>query len=91
VDNVIMKGGDISMRNFLAVSVVWDKEAEVWVAESDDVPGLVTEAATMEELSRKLDVMIPEMLEANGSYYNFAVQNAIPYKMLSEHIAGRNA
>ena len=28
-----------------------DDEAKVWVATSDDVPGLATEAETMQELS----------------------------------------
>lgn len=44
----------------------WDSEAAVWVATSDDVPGLATEAATIEELSAKLRGLIPELLEANG-------------------------
>lgn len=43
----------------------WDPEAEVWVATSDDVPGLATEAATVELLTEKLRILIPELLEAN--------------------------
>lgn len=50
----------------LFVRAEWDEEAEVWVATSDDVPGLATEADTMEGLVAKLRVMIPELLEANG-------------------------
>jgi hypothetical protein len=30
----------------LSVSASWDPYAAVWVAESDDVPGLVTESGT---------------------------------------------
>jgi hypothetical protein len=45
---------------------VWDDEAGVWVAESEDVPGLVTEAPTIERLVAKLQVMIPELLELNA-------------------------
>ncbi|WP_319577410.1 DUF1902 domain-containing protein [uncultured Desulfobacter sp.] len=44
----------------------WDEEADVWVASSEDVPGLATESATLEGLIEKLKVMIPELLEANG-------------------------
>ncbi|MCI0400991.1 MAG: DUF1902 domain-containing protein [Gammaproteobacteria bacterium] len=44
----------------------WDEEAKVWVATSEDVPGLVTEAKTCELLIKKLKVLVPEMLEANG-------------------------
>jgi predicted RNase H-like HicB family nuclease len=43
----------------------WDAEGEVWVATSDDVPGLATEAPTLEALAEKLRTMIPELLEAN--------------------------
>jgi len=44
----------------------WDPEANVWVATSDDVPGLATEAETIESLTARLRTMIPELLEANG-------------------------
>jgi predicted RNase H-like HicB family nuclease len=43
----------------------WDPEAGVWVATSEDVPGLATEAVTLESLTAKLRTMIPELLEAN--------------------------
>ena len=43
----------------------WDPEAEVWVAISDDVPGLGTEAATIEELLENLRMILPELLEAD--------------------------
>jgi predicted RNase H-like HicB family nuclease len=48
------------------VEAVWDPEAGVWVATSDDVPGLVTEADTIETLTERLRVMIPDILTANG-------------------------
>jgi predicted RNase H-like HicB family nuclease len=48
------------------VRAEWDAEAAVWVATSDDVPGLITEAATIEALDAKLKSMLPELLEANG-------------------------
>ena len=35
------------------------------MATSDDVPGLATEAPTVEALAEKLRTMIPELLEAN--------------------------
>ncbi len=47
------------------VRAEWDADANVWVATSDDVPGLVTEAGTLEALDSKLQVMVPELLEAN--------------------------
>lgn len=51
----------------IKVNAVWDKDAQVWVATSDDVPGLITEAETAELLEQKLCVMIPELLIENGA------------------------
>jgi Domain of unknown function (DUF1902) len=45
----------------------WDDEAHVWVASSTDVPGLATEAPTIELLIDKLKLMVPELLAANGA------------------------
>ena len=50
------------------VRAEWDADAGVWVATSDDVPGLVTEAETIEALDLKLQSMVPELLEANGCF-----------------------
>ena len=54
------------MNKVLFIRAEWDDEANVWVATSDDVPGLATEADSMEGLSAKLRVMVPELLDANG-------------------------
>jgi predicted RNase H-like HicB family nuclease len=48
------------------VTAEWDEEAQVWVASSDDVPGLATGAETFEALIEKLKVVIPELLVENG-------------------------
>ena len=50
----------------IMVRATWDPDAAVWVATSDDVPGLVTEAATWGQLESKLQEMIPDLLELNG-------------------------
>lgn len=47
------------------VEAFWDREAQVWVAESEDIRGLVTEADTIEALTAKLRQMIPELLQLN--------------------------
>jgi predicted RNase H-like HicB family nuclease len=48
------------------ILVQWDSESGVWVAESDDVPGLVAEADSPNALAQKLRTLIPELLEFNG-------------------------
>ena len=45
----------------------WDPEAGVYVASSDDIRGLVAEAPTLDELSRKVMGLIPDLMELNGS------------------------
>lgn len=68
------------------VHATWDPEARVWVAESDDVPGLVTEADTLDALLAKLSVMIPELLEANDG----DLPEDVPFELLTlQHTAGR--
>ncbi len=56
----------MSTANALKVRAVWDDEAKVWVAESNDVPGLITEADTVSALVQKLKYLIPELLDENG-------------------------
>jgi Domain of unknown function (DUF1902) len=47
------------------VSAFWDEESAVWVATSEDVPGLATEAEMIEVLSQKLRDMVPDLLMSN--------------------------
>jgi predicted RNase H-like HicB family nuclease len=63
----------------LFIRAEWDDEAQVWVASSDDVPGLATEEKTLEGLIQKLKIMIPELLEANGT----EIKQEIPFEIIS--------
>ena len=47
----------------IVVRANWDREANVWVAESTDLPGLVTEADTPQSLAGKLPDMIRDLVE----------------------------
>lgn len=58
---------DLQKQVTYRVDVNWDAEASVWVATSEDVRGLATEAESMESLTNKLRTLIPELLKANGS------------------------
>ena len=57
---------DAPMKKIYTVKATWDDEAKVWVAEGVNIRGLCTEAPTMEKLMKKLDVVVPELLKANG-------------------------
>jgi predicted RNase H-like HicB family nuclease len=50
----------------IVVHADWDPEAEVWVATTQDLRGLVTEAESIEALRAKLPGMILDLLEENG-------------------------
>ena len=63
----------------LFVRAEWDDEARVWVATSDDIPGLATEGDNLEGLVDKLKEIIPELLEANG----LAGEAEIPFEILT--------
>lgn len=49
------------------VKLTWDGEANMWVATSDDVPGLVLESNSYDVLIEKVKFAIPELLELNNS------------------------
>ena len=48
------------------IQLVWDDEASVWIATSKDVPGLVLEGASLNQLLNRVRLAVPEMLELNG-------------------------
>jgi len=50
----------------IIVHADWDPEAAVWVATTQDLRGLVTEAGSIEALRAKLPGMILDLLEENG-------------------------
>jgi len=52
--------------NTYTITCRWDEEAQTWYVAESDVPGLATGADTLDELTRKLQVLIPELLEENG-------------------------
>lgn len=63
----------------LLIKVTWDNDARVWIAESDDVPGLVLESGSFDALIERVRVTVPELLELNG-----ATPAPIQLRMVSE-------
>ena len=74
------------MNREFTVTATWDSEAAVWVAESEQVPGLVTEAESLEALVGKLRILIPELLEANG----VATDDELPFRLIAHDCAYRH-
>ena len=54
------------MARPIVVHADWDPEAEVWVATTQDLRGLVTEADSIEALRAKLPGMVLDLLEESG-------------------------
>lgn len=54
------------MSRTYQVTAQWDPEASVWVATSDDIPGLVSESSSLDTLVERVAAVGPELLEANG-------------------------
>lgn len=50
----------------LQIKMTWDSDAQVWVAESDDVPGLVMESGSFDALLERVRFAIPELLALNS-------------------------
>lgn len=57
---------DANVNKPYLVRAEWDAEASVWVATSDDAPGLAAEAETIESLAAMLRTMVPELLNTDG-------------------------
>jgi predicted RNase H-like HicB family nuclease len=55
------------MSRPIVVHADWDPEAQVWVATTQDIRGLVTEAASIEALRAKLPGMILDLLEESNA------------------------
>jgi hypothetical protein len=70
----------------LFIRAEWDEDARVWVATSDDVPGLATEEENLERLIEKLKIMIPELLDANGIDREYEV----PFEILTRRFETAN-
>ena len=52
------------------VDFLWDEDASVWIATSNDISGLVLESGSFDALVEKVKTAIPELLELNGETPN---------------------
>jgi hypothetical protein len=68
------------------VTCHWDEEAQVWFVADTDVPGLATEADTIEDMERKLLAMIPELLSLNRVGH----AQSVPFELIArkQELAG---
>ena len=60
----------------------WDAEANVYVATSDHVPGLVAEAETVEKLDEEVRYLIPLLLKENKHLFGDELDRSVPIELL---------
>ena len=47
------------------INLTWDDEACVWIAQSDDIPGLVLESGSYDALVERVRFAVPELIDLN--------------------------
>jgi predicted RNase H-like HicB family nuclease len=46
------------------ITLTWDDEASVWIAESDDIPGLILESESFDNLIERVKLAVPDLQTA---------------------------
>lgn len=49
------------------IDLIWDDEAQVWIATSEDIAGLVLESGSFDALLERIRFAVPELLELNNT------------------------
>jgi hypothetical protein len=68
------------------VDAAWDEAARVWIATSDDVPGLCAEAPSLDALIEVVLELAPDLLAANGIAEGAALDD-VPIRVAAEKVA----
>ena len=48
------------------INLTWDNDACVWIAQSDDIPGLILESGSFDALLERVRHAAPELIELNN-------------------------
>lgn len=49
------------------INLTWDNDENVWIATSDDIPGLVLESGSFDALLERVRFAASELIELNNS------------------------
>jgi predicted RNase H-like HicB family nuclease len=52
------------------VILLWDDKASVWIAESQDLPGLILESESFDTPVERVKKAVPELLELSGTEHS---------------------
>lgn len=60
------------------INLTWDEDAGVWIATSDDIPGLVLESGSFDALLERIRFAAPELIALNNSVHSsYMLSNVI--------------
>ena len=59
----------------------WDDEASIWIAESQDIPGLILESGSFDALVERVKIAVPDLLGLN------IIANEIKLHFIAERLA----
>ena len=79
------------MSKQLVIDVKWDSGARVWVATSQDVPGVAVEADTTNETMDILKDVIFDLMEANGIEANDDMDVVVRFAQREESLSMKAA
>jgi hypothetical protein len=54
------------MSRSIVINARWDDEASVWIATSDEAPGLVVEADDWPAMIEEVRLVLPDLLDLSG-------------------------
>lgn len=63
IEDYIIYNGGFDMEYL--INLTWDSEADVWIAQSDDIPGLVLESGSFDALLERVRYTVPDLIELN--------------------------
>ncbi|MEO3434976.1 DUF1902 domain-containing protein [Inquilinus sp. CAU 1745] len=64
----------------------WDGEACGWYVDESDVPGLVTEAATFEQLVANIRDLVPDLLAVNSRNQQDRPGHKVPIHVMADRL-----
>lgn len=50
-----------------SIKLTWDNDAGVWIATSEDIPGLVLESGSFDALLERIRFAAPELISLNNT------------------------
>lgn len=73
-------------RQEFVVKASWDEEAGVYYVTESELPGLVAEGRTLDELREKILAIVPDLVELNHHLINWSPNGDFPIHLMAERL-----